>query len=276
MSAEYVHRILWSVQTRGACGKSTVAAVLGQFLDENAVPWRGFDLDPDHRNFVRLYPENVQCCELGNEPEADVIRVIRRCTDTPVSIIDPRAHLSEVILRAWEMVRFQETIAKSGGRVTVLVYPSDDLEVMTDIDSTVSRLQQSVDYIVVKNRGRAMRTRMYDGSALQADLGRLNASEVEVPALLSFARNQIAALEAELGRGISHIEAAKNSDLHVDSMVRLVVEDWLRGAFRELRRARAKIVPTAFVAPSDTVDRDITSERGQRANRGAKINRKDL
>ena len=67
---------------------------------------------------------------------------------------------------------------------------------------------------------------MFDGSELEAELQSLGSEVLEVPALLSLARNHLAALEAELGRGIPHAEAVVNSDLALDPLVRMAIEDW--------------------------------------------------
>lgn len=78
-------------------------AGIAAWLEQRGVPWQGFDLDPDHRTFSRLYPEATQLVELGDEPEGDVIKVLRKLNATPVTLIDPRAHLSATVLKAWDI-----------------------------------------------------------------------------------------------------------------------------------------------------------------------------
>jgi hypothetical protein len=266
-------------------GKSTILGVLAGWLEQHGVPWRGFDLDPDHRSFSRLFPEKVALTPLGDEPEGDVIKLLRTCVGSPVTVLDPRAHLSDVLIRAFELIRFPEGFAESGGRITVLLFPADDLEVMTDLDRTVSQLGGAVDYIVVKNRARAPRTRMFDGSELEADLGSLGAEVLEIPALLSMARNHLAALEADLGRGVPHVEAVMNRELRVDPMVRMVIEDWTKGNFRSLDRLAHKLLPTDLIVARSGRSGNPAGEAGADpvavattppVRRGAKINRENL
>lgn len=272
MNAVVTHRLLVPVQARGNVGKSTILNALAGWLEQRAVAWRGFDLDPDHRSFERCFPATVTWQPLGEEPEGDLIKLLRSCTANPVTVLDPRAHLNEIVLRSWEMIRFPESFAAAGGRITVLLFPADDLEVMTDLDRTVSRLSDAVDYVVVKNRARAPRTRMFDGSELEADLLRLGAAVVEVPVLLSMARNHLAALEAELGRGVSHLEAVANRELSLDPMVRLIIEDWTKTLFRRFDRVAATLLPTgpaaAIVAPVTTASAPAIIRRGAKINRG--------
>lgn len=255
---------------RGNIGKSTCLCGIAAWLEQRGVPWQGFDLDPDHRSFSRLYPESAHPIELGDEPEGDVIKVLRRLGDSPVTLLDPRAHLSGTVLNAWDMTRFPESFAASGGRIVALLFPADDLDVMSDLDATVTRLGECVGYVVVRNRARSPRTRMFDGSELEAELRRLGAAFLELPVLLSLARNHLAAKEAEIGRGLTHAEAVANPELGLDPMVRLLVEDWARTLFRRLDAMTSHLLPAAFAAkiaaPVVGASVAVTVQRGAKLN----------
>jgi hypothetical protein len=269
------HRLVTCLQLRGNLGKSTALGALAQYCGERNVPWRGFDLDFDNRSFSRLFPETVSLRELGDEPEGEIIKLVRGCTQVPVTIVDPRAHIADKILRAWEMIKFPQNFGSEGGRISVLLFPGDDLEILTDIDALVTRLGDSVDYVIVRNPARQPRFRMFQGSELEGDLARLGAVTLEVPTLLAMARNHMAALEVELGRGVTHVEAVANRELPLDGMVRMVVEDWAKTMFRRLDRVAGSLLPTAYaakLAPVDTAQLvDAPSTK-----RGAKINNRNL
>ena len=269
------HRLIVPMQARGNVGKSTILGVIAGWLEQRGIEWHGFDLDPDHRSFARLFPENVALAPLGDEPEGDLIKLLRGCAGLPVTVIDPRAHLREILIRGFEMIRFPETFAEADGRITVLLFPADDLEVMTDIDQTVSRLGGTVDYVVVKNQARAPRTRMFDGSELEGELQALGAEVLEFPALLSIARNHLAALEADLGRGVCHAEAVMNLELPLDSLVRMVIEDWLKGLFKKFDWLAEKLLPTELAAGFDS-SQVPPPAASIAVRRGAKINRSNL
>lgn len=276
MKTETERVLMTCVVKRGNLGKSTVMAGIAGWLEQRDVHWQGFDLDPDHQSFVRLFPDSVRLVSLGEEPEGDVIKVLRSVNTAPVTLLDPRAHLNGTLLRAWDMIRFSETFADAGGRIVALVFPADDLEVMTDLDETVTRLGDSVDYLVVRNPARSVRTRMFDGSDLETELKRHGASFLEVPALLSVARNHLAAKEAELGRGISPAEAVANGDLRLDPMVRLVVEDWMRLLFRRLDVVAAHILPPSLAAKIVPTAVQVVSDVKSPVRRGARLNLKHL
>lgn len=273
--AETERVLITPVVKRGNLGKSTVMAGIAGWLEQRGIAWRGIDLDPDHRSFARLFPEAVQAVSLGDEPEGDVIKVLRTVHDTPVTLIDPRAHLSGTVLRAWDMIRFPEAFAEAGGRVVALLFPADDLEVMADLDETITRLGNRVDYLVVRNPARSARTRMFDGSELEAELTRHGASFLDVPVLLSIARNHLAAKEAELNRGIPHAEAVANTALGLDPMVRLIVEDWVRLLFRWLDAVAGRLLPSALAAKIAPPVEPAASANAP-ARRGARLNLKHL
>jgi hypothetical protein len=274
MNTDVSHVLVTCAVKRGNLGKSTALSLLAGWLEQRGIPWQGFDLDPDHQSFVRLFPDTVQSVPLGEEPEGDIIRVLRAVTAKPVTLIDPRAHLSGTILRAWEMIRFPGTFAASGGRITALVCPADDLEVMADLDATVTRLGSQVNYLVVRNPARSPRTHMFDGSELEAELTRLRAAFVKIPPLLSLARNHLAAKEAELGRGITPAEAVANRELGLDPMVRVLIEDWLRTVFQGFDSVASQLLPTAFAEKIKPAD--LHASAATVIRRGAKLNLKQL
>ena len=56
MSTSIAHRLILPLQKRGNLGKSTVIAALAQYYDQRGVPWQGYDLDADHREFLASIP----------------------------------------------------------------------------------------------------------------------------------------------------------------------------------------------------------------------------
>lgn len=249
-------------------------SVFAQFLEAASVPWQGFDLDADHRSLSRNFPGKVELAPLGEEPVGDLLKLFRKIEDLPVSLVDPRAHLGEHFMEALRVVQFPERFSEVGGRITVALFPADDLEVLTDIDHIVAELQDQVDYLIIKNRARAQRTRMFDGSPLESDLHRFGALELEIPVLLSWAKNHLAALEVELERGVPHLEAVTNKSLALDSMARLVIEDWLKCLFHRFSSVEQFLIPEELRPASSQVDTAASVNAPVR--RGAKINRQNL
>ena len=269
------HRLVTCLQQRGNIGKSTVFTALAEYCEHRGVGWQGFDLDADNRSFSRIFPDKVTLRTLAEEPAGEVIKLAKLSAEAPVTLIDPRAHLGEEILAGWDVIHFPEYFSSLHGRITVLLFPGDDLEILTDIDRIVGHLGNAVDYLIVHNPARQPRHRMFDGSALEADLLKFGALQMQVPVLLATVRNHLAALEAELDRGVSHVEAAKNFELPLDGLVRLVVEDWTKTLFRRFDTIAGHLLPTSFAAQ---IDRSGTPQapRDAHSRRGDKINRQNL
>lgn len=86
-------------------------------------------------------------------------------------------------------------------------------------------------------------TRFLDGSPLEKTLHSHGAAFLNLPALLADTRNHLRAHEARLGRGLSPAEALKNSELQLDLVHLLVLEDWLGETFRQFDAIAGHLLP---------------------------------
>lgn len=237
------------IQTRGGIGKSTEAVARCEWMNQRDVDWKGHNLDQFNRTLNTTFSENVQFIQLGNEPEGEIITVLRSVVDYQVTCIDPSAHMNLAILRALEMCEFAQFAASAGVRATILVFPFDEISDMDDISATVDSLGDTVDWVVVRNRGRVRTTRFFDGSLLESRLQDYGAAFLEIPALLADTRNHIRAHEVQLGRGLSPAEILLNNQINIAFLHRVVFEDWLvKTLFRSYDAIASHLVPTASAA----------------------------
>ena len=132
-NSELKHRFVVPIQTRGSIGKSTEAIARCEWMSQRGIHWKGYDLDSFNLTLSTTFPEEVIFIEPGPEPEGEIIRILRRIHHTDVTIIDPSAHMNRTILKALQMVRFSEIAASVQARVTVLVFPIDEVSDMDDI-----------------------------------------------------------------------------------------------------------------------------------------------
>lgn len=242
---EVRHRLVVPIQTRGNIGKSTETIARCEWMSQRGVAWKGYDLDQFNRTLSTTFPQEVSFLEPGTEPEGEVIRVLRQLNRADVTVIDPAAHLNHVILKALAMVRFPEIAASIQARITVLLFPIDEVSDMDDIAATVAALGSTVDWVVVRNRARTPQTRFFDGSPLEKTLRSYGAAFLDLPALLSDTRNHLRAHEVRLGRGLSPAEALKNPELEIDLVHLFVLEDWLGDAFAQFDAIANHLLPTA-------------------------------
>ena len=244
-TSEILHRLVVPIQTRGNLGKSTEAIARCEWMTERGVAWRGYDLDAFNRTLSTTYPEEVVFVEPGPEPEGELIKIFRGLAQTEVTVIDPSAHMNRTILRAMEMVRLTQLCAAIGARVTVLIYPVDEVSDMDDIAQTVEVLGDSVDWVIVRNPVRIPTTKFFQGSELESQLLGFGAGRLEIPALLSDTRNHLRSREIQLGRGLSPAEALRNPMIQLDIAHRIVLEQWLAEFFERLDAIAAHLISTA-------------------------------
>ena len=136
-TSEILHRLVVPIQTRGNLGKSTEAIARCEWMSQRGVFWKGYDLDAFNRTLSTTYPEDVAFVEPGPEPEGELIKIFRCLAHSEVTVIDPSAHMNRTILRAMEMVRLTELCRAIAARVSVLIYPVDEVSDMDDIAQTV-------------------------------------------------------------------------------------------------------------------------------------------
>ena len=240
------HRVVVPIQTRGGIGKSTEAIARASWMDQRDVKWQGFDLDSQNRSFSDNFPESAKLVQLApNEPEGDIIRLLRKATHAEVTSIDPQAHMNLTILQALNLIQFPQQAAAAGVRLTVLVYPMDELSDMDDIQSTVDALRDTVDWVIVRNPARQARTRMFDGSEIETELKDFGAATLALPALLSDTRMALRNLEVQQGRAINPVEALGNKALKFDMAHRMVLEDWTRRTFQAFDEIAPHLLPTS-------------------------------
>jgi len=206
-NTEIKHRLVVPIQTRGNIGKSTEAIARCEWMNHHNVHWKGYDLDGFNQTLSTTHPEEVIFVPPTPEPEGEIVKILRRVPEAEVTVIDPSAHMNQTILKAFQMVRFAELAAGAQARVTVLVFPIDEVSDMDDIAATVETLADTVDWVVVRNRAKIPRTKFFDGSQIESTLRDFGAAFLEVPSLLSDTRNHLRSIEVRLDRGLSPAEA---------------------------------------------------------------------
>jgi len=261
------------MQAKGNMGKSIEAAARACWLNQRGIPWQGFDLDGDNRTLSRLFPSQVMLTPLNGQSEDldELISILRKTTAKPVTLVDPRAHLDVQLMKALSATHFFDIASVQNIGITLMVFPLDDLDVMTNLDAVCQFCGKQVDYVIVHNPARAPKTRMFAGSELEKELLDQGAVTITVPVLSEFVKLRLAKLEAGQQRGIPFNEAIGNDALGLDIMARGVLQDWLATMFNQYDRIAAKLLPVVEAA---TIKPKIIPPIGEPlfAKRGAKVN----
>ena len=244
------------------------------WLNERGIHWQGFDLDGDNKTLSRLFPGQTKLIPLNGQAEDldELISILRKTTASPVTLVDPRAHLDGQVMKALRATHFFDIAKAQSIGITVMVFPLDDLDVMMNIDVVCRFCGNEVDYVIVRNPARAPKTRMFDGSELEKELLSLHAGSVTLPVLSEFVKLRLAKLETDQQRGIPFNEAVGNDALALDIMARGVLQDWLCTLFSQYDRIAAKLLPAdqaANIKPKAAgppIGEPATIKRGAKVN----------
>ncbi len=267
------HRLLLPMQAKGNVGKSLEIATRTCWLSECGIDWQGFDLDADNRTFSRLFPDQVQLVPMTGRAEDrdELVSILKKVTAKPVSILDARAHLDGVLRTALQATRFLNLAKQLNIGITVTMFPLDDVDVMTNLDELCQFCGNQVDYIIVKNPARAARTKMFDGSQLEAELKMLGAVTLTLPLLSEVVKMELAFLENKNERGIPFNEAIGNDELGLDIMARGMLQHWIGEMFGQYDLIAGRLLPTAEAEKIKPKPAPALGET-PRARRGAKVN----
>jgi hypothetical protein len=268
------HRLILPLQSKGNLGKSIETTARACWLCEREIDWQGFDLDADNQTLSRLFPDQVALVPLTGrtDDQDEIVRVFKKVTARPVTVIDPRAHLDGALKSAMRATNFFDVAQRQNVGITVTVFPLDDMDVMTNLDELCQFCGDHVDYVVVKNPARAARTKMFDGSELEKELTKLGAVTIAVPVLSEFAKINLARLEAQHERGIPFNEAIGDDGLKLDIMARGLLQHWLADLFAEYDRVARKLLPDATAAKIKPKTAAPGIGVAPKTRRGAKVN----
>jgi len=261
------------MQAKGNMGKSIEAAARACWLNQRGIPWQGFDLDGDNRTLSRLFPGLVTLTPLTGQAEDldELISILRKTTAKAVTLVDPRAHLDGQLMRALSATHFFDIAGQQNIGITLMVFPFDDLDVMTNLDAVCQFCGKQVDYVIVRNPARAPKTRMFDRSTLEKELLDCGAVTITVPVLSEFVKLRLAKLEADQQRGIPFNEAIGSDALGLDIMARGVLQDWLGTMFQQYDQIAGKLLPAveaAGIKPKNAppIGEPLATKRGAKVN----------
>ncbi|HEY3913042.1 MAG TPA: hypothetical protein VGN61_01040 [Verrucomicrobiae bacterium] len=248
MNRQIKSRLLATVQSKGNLGKSTECLARIEWLKSLSVEWQAYDLDDAHRSIVKRYPAQTKLISVsGPESAEQLLRVFRSVGRTPVQIMDARAQATDEILRVIHRTHFLSVAADQGIRMTVFIFPYDDLATMQNLETIARQLGDAVDYVVVRNPAKNP-TRMFDGSGLQSALKQWSGVEINMPVLFKSTLLQLDELENRHGRGICWAEAIGNRDLGLDVFARGDLEYFLADIHAEYRAIAGHLLPTDAAA----------------------------
>jgi hypothetical protein len=270
MKTEIKSRLLATVQSKGNLGKSTECLARIEWLNSLSVEWQAYDLDDAHQSVFKRYPERAKLIPIsGPESAEQLLRVFRNAGRTPVQIVDTRAQATDEILRVIQRTNFLSIAAQQGIRMTVFVFPYDDLATMQNLETIVRELGDSVDYVIVRNPAKNP-TRMFDGSGLQSILHEWGGVEITMPCMFKSTFLHLDELESQRGRAITWAEAIGNRELKLDLFARGDLEIFLIEMHRQYEAIAGHLLPTEMA--EEIQPKEQTQQPAPKANFQSRLN----
>ena len=195
-------RIIVCPQDKGGIGKSFVATLLYDHLQDEGVAMKAFDLDHANSTFQRFVPEAEF---IDTDVDADRLgvldRIVHALGEADVVLVDNRASGGSKVLSYLDEARLPELQADFDCLLVFLVVATDDKDANSQIADLLDAFGNRVRWLVARNLRDGPTLSLYGQSNARKRLADLGAIEVEVPCLAEVTRNQLQAANLTVGCG---------------------------------------------------------------------------
>lgn len=195
-------RIILFPQDKGGIGKSFVAALLHDYLTEERVRLRAFDLDHANSTFNRLVPEaefidtDVDIDKLGV-----LDRIVHALDDADVVLVDNRATGGSKVLAYLDEAQLPHLQAELNCALVFVLIATDDKDANSQIAELIDGYAGRVQWLVARNLRDSESLPLYGQSNSRRRLAELGAIEIDVPCLFEVTRNRLQQANLTVGRG---------------------------------------------------------------------------
>ncbi|WP_196799605.1 division plane positioning ATPase MipZ [Verrucomicrobium sp. 3C] len=240
---EITHRVLVPLVRKGGVGKSTTMSTIADWLTTNGVDWSGYDLDDEQRTFMTYNADRVRILPADERRQTQLMWILGEAEKHAVTLVDPKAHQYEELLDVLRlMAKAEERVLADGVRITVLLFPADEEQRLSDIQGTVAALMDTVDYLVVDNT-QVHREKLvfFEQAALLENLMSLAARHIKLPSLWETTKKCMAIASEDIGRPLGFLEASRTKQM--ETFHRLFLARWLQMLFAEYKQAQTVLLP---------------------------------
>ena len=168
-------------------------------------------MDDRHRTFSERHVKRVKVyrSEAPNEAKESFMGIFYSVMrdSFPVTAVDCRAQADQLFIDAIAEFDFLTLCKSHGIRVTLSLFPSDELESLKNMANLVKATAGQVNYVVVENKARN-ETRLFSGSTFERTLVSHGAKKICMPAITPSTMLAMEKVESTEKRGISFAEFA--------------------------------------------------------------------
>jgi len=197
-------RLLLLPQDKGGIGKSFVATLLFDFLTEQGVRLKTFDVDHANSTFNRLVPEAEF---IDTDVDLDKLAVLDRVVhplsndEADVVLVDSRAAGGEKLRHYLDEVRLPQLQDEIGFKLVFVIVATDDKDANSQLAELLDAYGEQVGWLIARNLRDAARLELYEQSKSKKRLAELGAVEIDVPPLAEVTRNALQKANLTVGRG---------------------------------------------------------------------------
>jgi ATPase MipZ len=195
-------RIILFPQDKGGIGKSFVATLLHDFLLEEGLRVKAFDLDHANSTFQRFVPAAEF---IDTDIDADKLgvldRIVHALAETDVVLVDNRATGGSKVLAYLDETRLPELQAEFDCVLVFVVIATDDKDANSQIAELLDSHGERVRWLVVRNLRDSDSLSLFAQSNSRKKLADLGAVEIDVPCLAEVTRNRLQDANLTVGRG---------------------------------------------------------------------------
>lgn len=195
-------RIILFPQDKGGIGKSFVATLLHDYLADQGVRIKAFDLDHANSTFQRFIPDAEF---IDTDIDADKLGVLDRIVhvlpDTDVVLVDNRATGGSKMLAYLDETRLPELQTEFDCHLVFVVIATDDKDAISQIAELLDTHGEKVRWLVVRNLRDGDNLSLFAQSNSRKKLATLGAVEIDAPCLAEITRNRLQDANLTVGRG---------------------------------------------------------------------------
>jgi hypothetical protein len=197
-----VKKLIVFPQDKGGIGKSFIATLVYDYLIEQSVRLKTFDLDHANSTFQRFVPEADFIDTDVDANKLAVLDTMVSALDTvDVVLVDNRASGGTKVLRYIEDSRLTQLQKELKFELIFVVVALDDKDAISQIADLLDEYHDRVRWLVIRNYRDTSVLTMYDESQSRKRLQAADAVEIEVPCLTEVTRNKLQLANLTVGKG---------------------------------------------------------------------------
>lgn len=167
---------------KGGVGKSVISRLLAQYFIDREQSFAAVDADTSHPALCRYYSEYAEAIDLTNVESAD--KIIEHCLEDDRKVLVDLPAQSARLLKEWIDNAGVLEFARDH-RISVTMWHVTDggFDSLQELAALLSRYNDKVGYVVVRNEGRSRSFAQFDDSEVRDRVLALSGRIVSIPEL---------------------------------------------------------------------------------------------